>query len=86
MVYLKEDGSLDVERINSLPLEEYMDIIGDLTEEQYKEYLSQLPLNESHEPMQAVVVDYTFEEDLARGAVIADEVINNIGKRYGKNS
>ena len=34
MVLLKKDGSLDIERINSLPLEEYMDVIGDLTEEQ----------------------------------------------------
>ena len=38
MVYLKEYGSLDIERINSLPLEDYMDVIGDLTKEQYKEY------------------------------------------------
>ena len=82
MGLLKEDGSLDVERINNLTLEEYMDVIGDLTEEQYKEYLSQLPLNESHEPMQTVVVDYTLEDDLARGAVIAEDYINNLRKRH----
>ena len=28
MVILKEDGSLDVERMNSLPLEEWMDEMG----------------------------------------------------------
>ena len=33
MALLKEDGSLDVEHINKLPLEEYMDTIGDLSEE-----------------------------------------------------
>ena len=38
MALLKEDGSLDIERINKLPLEEYMEEIGGLTEEQYKEY------------------------------------------------
>lgn len=40
MKYLKEDGSLDIKRINQLPIEEYMDVVGDLTEEQYKEYRS----------------------------------------------
>ena len=39
MKYLKEDGSLDIKRINQLPIEEYMDVVGDLTEEQYKESL-----------------------------------------------
>ena len=84
MEFLKEDGSLDIERIGNLPLEEFMNVVGDLTEEQYEDFLSKLPVNESNEPMQAVVVDYTLEEDLARGTVIADDVINNIGKRYGK--
>ena len=81
MEYLKEDGSLDIERIDGLPLEEYMKVIGNLTQEQYKEYLSQLPLNESHEPMQAVMVDYTLEEDIERNGIVnADEVINNLLK------
>ena len=43
MVILKEDGSLDIERMNSLPLEEWMDEVGDLTQEQVEEYLSKLP-------------------------------------------
>jgi hypothetical protein len=84
MEYLKEDGNLDIERINSLPLEEYMDVIGDLTEEQYEEYVSKLPINESHEPMQAVVVDYTLEEDLARGSVIAKDFINKYREKILK--
>ena len=29
MTFLKEDGSLDIERINKLPLEEYMNAMGD---------------------------------------------------------
>ena len=56
MVLLKEDGSLDIERINNLPLKEYMDAMGDLTQEQVEEYLSKLPINESNEPMQAIKV------------------------------
>ena len=30
MALLKEDGSLDIERINALPLEEYKEVIGSL--------------------------------------------------------
>lgn len=80
MVPLKESGELDIERINELPIEEYMDVIGGLTEEQYKEYISNLPVNESKEPVRAVVVDYTLEEELERGSVLAEDLINNLRK------
>ena len=72
MALLKEDGSLDIERINKLPIEEYMDVVGDLTEEQYEEYLSKLPINESNEPIRVIKVDRPM-------GVNADDVINNIG-------
>ena len=85
MKYLKENGKLDIKRINQLPIEEYMDVVGDLTEEQYKEYLSKLPINESNESMKAVVVDYTLEEELERGAVIAEDYINNLRNRLIKD-
>lgn len=75
MKYLKEDGSLDIKRINQLPIEEYMDVVGDLTEEQYEEYLSKLPINESSEPIRIIKVNSPMGID-------ADEVINNIGKTY----
>ena len=61
------NGSLDVERMNSLPLEEWMDEMGYLTQEQVEEYLSKLPINESNEPVRAIEVDYTLEEELKRG-------------------
>ena len=77
MALLKEDGSLDIERINQLPIEEYMEEIGELTETQYKEYLSKIPLNESKETTKAVLVNYIMEED----GVDAEEVINNIGRK-----
>lgn len=77
MALLKEDGSLDVERINKLPYEEYMDEMGTLSEEQIKEYISKLPLNESNEPMQAVKVNYRMGED----GVDAMELINSLRKR-----
>ena len=81
MVFLKEDGSLDIERINKLPLEEYMDMMGDLTQEQVREYVTKLPINESKEPMKAVIVDYTLEEEIERGGIIAEDLINNLRKK-----
>ena len=86
MAFLKEDGSLDNERINKLPLEEYMDMMGDLTQEQVREYVTKLPINESKEPMKAVIVDYTLEEEIERGGVIAEDLINNLRKKRMRNS
>ena len=82
--YLNEDGSLDIERINKLPLKEFMDTMGDLTQEQVEEYLSKQPINESKEPMRVVKVDYTLEEELKRGSVIAKDYINNMRERLKK--
>lgn len=81
MALLKEDGSLDIERINKLPLKEYMEEIGDFTEEQYKEYVSKLPINEDKEPMQPIHVDWPIMDESAD----AYEVINNIGKTVKTN-
>jgi len=79
MAYLKEDGSLDIERINSLPYEEYMDAMGDLTQEQVQEYLSKLPINESNEPMRVTKVDWLTDEE----KVTAKEFLKNQRKKYG---
>lgn len=75
---------MDIERINILPIEEYMKEIGTLTEGQYKEYLSKLPINEFKEPTRAIKVDYTLEEELERGGVIAEDFINKMRKKHGK--
>ena len=86
MVYLKEDGSLDVDRINALPFEEYMDMMGDLTDEQIEEYISKLPLEESNEPYNGMWVEYTMEEEIERGTgVLAEDFLNNLRKKYLKN-
>lgn len=81
MALLKEDGSLDIERINNLPLEEYMEEMGSLTQEQVKEYMSKLPINESKEPVTAIEVDYTLEDELKRGAVLADDLLNKLREK-----
>jgi hypothetical protein len=81
MALLKEDGSLDIEWINKLPLEEWMDVIGDMSKEQFDEYNSKTPLNESNEPARAIEVDYTLEEDIKKnGAVILKEKISEMKK------
>ena len=84
MTLLKEDGSLNVEWINKLPYEEYMNTMGNLTQEQVEEYLSNSPINESHEPIKVRMVDYTLEEDIKRnGAVVFEDFLNKIKKNYG---
>ena len=77
MALLKEDGSLDVERINQLPYEEFMDAMGDLTREQVQEYLEKTPLYESNEPIQIIEVDYHMEED----GVNFEELIKELRNR-----
>ena len=87
MSLLKEDGSLDIERINKLPIDEHIKEIEALTEKQYKEYLSKLPLNESRVPMNPVTVEYTLEEDVEQNGIVnAEDVINNIGKMFKTNN
>ena len=84
MALLKEDGSLDIERINKLPIEDYMEEIASLNKKQYNEYISTLPLNESHEQGKSVKLDCTREEEMKRnGAVRVDDVLTEIRKKYG---
>lgn len=79
MALLKEDGSLDVERINKLPIDEYMKVIGELTESQYKEYRSATPINESYEPIKPIIYEGTYEEDVARnGGVLLEDKIRRL--------
>ena len=81
MALLKEDGSLDIERINNLPYEQYMDEMGTLTQHQDKEYISKLPINEAVEPVTAIEVDYTLEDELEKGAVLADDLLNKLREK-----
>ena len=80
MTLLKEDGSLDVERINKLPREEKIREIGKFTREQMNEYISQMPINESHCPLKVVKVDYKMEDLLAKGSGTIDDIYNILMK------
>lgn len=87
MALLKEDGSLDIEKINKLPLEEYMKAIGSLTQEQYQDYLSKIPITESNEPVKPVIVDYTLEEDKKmHGTVDAFEFLDEMRRKYEREN
>ena len=78
MALLKEDGSLDIERINSMQFEEYMNEMGTLTREQVEKYLSKIPINESKTPMKAIVV-----ESIEKYGVDAEDFLNNMREKYG---
>lgn len=78
MAYLKEDGSLDVERINNLPLDERLHEIGKFTREQVEEYFSKAPIKESHMPITPIKVDYKMEDLLARGYATAEQILRII--------
>lgn len=78
MEYLKEYGSLDVERINKLPYQEYIHEISNFTREQYDEYVSKIPMNESQDTVLPIVVD-DVEEYIRRGGYVdAWDVINKM--------
>lgn len=55
--------------------------MGTLTQEQVKEYISKLPINESVEPVTAIEVDYTLEDELEKGAVLADDLLNKLREK-----
>lgn len=83
MVFLKEDGSLDIERIEQLPVEEHMKMLGKFTDEQCDYYLSTLPDDNSNDCPRNIIVDYTMEDEIARGtAVDASEFLNKLRKKY----
>ena len=85
MALLKEDGSLDVDRIRKLPFEDKKRELSRFTREQMNEYVSKIPINESHEPVKVVEVDYKMEDLLARGYKTAEQ-ISNIIRRHEKRT
>ena len=62
MALLKEDGSLDMEWINKLPLEEHLSVVARLTPKQRKEYCSKQIINESKKSQCVCYVDKPMEE------------------------
>lgn len=79
MALLKEDGSLNMEWLGQLPIEEFTKVFGKLTREQVNEYWSRIPLNESKGPTRPVMVDYPMETD----GVDAVDFLNKAFGKYG---
>ena len=84
MALLKEDGSLDIDRINNLPKNDWMNLMGELTNEQFKEYKSKCPLNEGINSEIIYEVNCTMEEDMeGAGFIKVTDMLNNLKKKYG---
>ena len=83
MIPLKEDGNLDIERINRLPIDEYINVIENLTDTQREYYNSNLPINEGKQHTKAVFVDYTIEDEIKNGAVNIFDYLEEKRKMYG---
>jgi hypothetical protein len=80
MAFLKEDGSLDVERISSLPLDEFINVVENLTQEQWKEFIDKCEPYNVKGPVVPIVVDYPIEED----GVDADVLLEELRKKCHK--
>ena len=78
MALLKEDGSLDIERIQKLPYNEYIHEISNFTKEQYEEYVSKIPINESQGTVIPIVVEDVEDYLRNNGYVNAWDVINKL--------
>lgn len=89
MALLKEDGSLDIERINTLPLDEYKKEIFSLSSEQYHEFMSngcRGIIKKNQKPVQPILVKRSLQEELESGNVFRiEDVINNIQKNLLQN-
>lgn len=80
IVPLKPDGTLDIERINALPLDEWMDVMADLTSDQTEYYISHTPT--VNEPIKAIAVDYTLVDKIMKGGVDAETFLKEMRKKY----
>lgn len=77
--YLNEDGSLDIEKIRHLPIDEKMKVMGKMTQEQVDEYWSKIPICES----QNVSIKITGRYKMKDRGVDAVEFLKMQRKKYG---
>lgn len=84
MIPLKLDGTMDVEKIDNLPSEEYIQVLESMNQEQYLYYSDIAHINESQKgPTKAHKVNYTLEEALKKGLVFdIDSFITKKIKEY----
>ena len=82
MALLKEDGNLDIEQYRKLSIEEFTKEYNRLSRKQIDEFWDKQSLNESSSQTKEVIVDYTLEDDLNNGAVIATDFLNKMRQKY----
>lgn len=83
MVFLREDGSLDIDRINQLSFEEYMDMLGEFTSIQMDEYISKLPHIDTALCPRFIMVDYEIDDP--RSGVDAEALLKELRNKYLKD-
>ena len=79
MALLNEDGSLNVEWIRNLPIEEFVNVYSKLTTEQEDEYWSKIPSDEPMDMEKASQIDDYIDNK----GVDAMEFLTDIRKKYG---
>lgn len=88
--FRKEDGSFDIKQITELPIEERMRIVNYLSDDQYHQYierLSLMPINEGIKHTEAIIVDYSMEDEIKRGTSIdIEEYLAKKRKELGLKS
>lgn len=82
MAYLKEDGSLDVQRYKNMTVNEFIKEFDKLTASQMDEYMKNAPIDESQNGT-VRVVNCTMDEFRKKyGTVDAKEFMETLRKKY----
>ena len=81
MIPMKEDGSPDVEFIDKLPIDDYVDVIGCMNEKQLEYYYSHS--SDTYEgPVIPIKVDYGFDDP--RSGVDLHKLLEQMKRRIEK--
>lgn len=84
MIPVREDGSLDVECINNLPIREYTSVINSLTSQELEYYDSLIPMNDGKQHTKGVKF-CPYDTVIAKGlGVDADTFIMKMRNKYLK--
>ena len=84
MIPVKEDGKLDIELINKLPLNDYMDVMGYLSESQIDYYMANTPMELATGPVKPIPEEDDII-DLGWG-VDAKKLLNQLKRQFDKSN
>ena len=83
MIPVKEDGKLDVELINKLPLDDYMEVMGSLSSSQFDYYMANTQMEPSTGPVKPILEKDDII-DLGWG-VDAKKLLDQMKRQLDKN-